>query len=496
MIHELTANELTEAVHSKTLSVSEIVTAHLERIEAVNPAVNAICTINPEAPAAAAASDRRIAAGETVRALEGVPFVVKDVIETRDVRTTFGSLIMADFVPSEDAVVVERLKSAGAILLGKANTPEFAADITTTNAIFGITRNPWNLNASSGGSSGGTGAAVAAGMAPLGVGTDLGGSIRTPAAFNGIVGLRPAPGRVPQYPQEFGWDTLVPHVTGPMCRTVDEVGQMLAVMAGPDDRDPSTLPAPEHDYVRAASGQQSLNGRRIAFAGDLGGRVPTDPEVLASAEQAGRRFEALGCVVEEACFDLSDLTEIIAGTRAFAMVARQADRLEAHRDVMTANLIRQATGALEYDLRSVTRAERLRTGYWHRLREFMQKYDYIITPTLGVPAFRLDQPMPSEVGGVAVERFSDVLLSTYAFSITGLPVLAVPSGWNQAGLPLSFQIVGHRQREDLVLEAASAYAAAHPECFAIPRVDVNQARPVHADFTVNYSGFVSSATRL
>ena len=496
MIHEKTAGELTQALESKTLSVVEIVTAHLKRTEAVNPAVNAVCTVNPQAMAAATDADRRLASGGTVRALEGVPFVVKDVIETKDLRTTFGSLIMDDFVPSEDAVVVERLKAAGAILLGKANTPEYAADITTTNRIFGITRNPWDLNTSAGGSSGGTGAAVAAGMAPLGVGTDLGGSIRTPAAFNGIVGLRPAPGRVPQYPQEFGWDTLVPHVTGPMCRTVDDTARMLAVMAGPDDRDPSTLPAPAHDYVRAASGEVSLVGRRIAFAPDLGGRVPTDPEVRAAAEQVAVGFEHLGCVVEEACFDLSDLTEIIAGTRAFAMVARQADRLEAHRDVMTANLIRQAAGALDYDLRSVTRAERLRTLYWHRLRTFMENYDYIITPTLGVPAFRIDQPMPSEVGGVAVERFADVLLSTYAFSVTGLPVMALPCGWNQAGLPLSFQIVGHRLREDLVLEAASAYAAAHPDCFTSPVVDVNQARPVHGDFTVDYSGFVSSATRL
>ena len=387
MIHEQTSSCLTEAVQNKTLSVTEIVRAHLQRIESLNPAVNAICTVNPEALAAAGEADRRIAAGEPVRGLEGVPFVVKDVIETKGLRTTFGSLIMQDFVPSEDAVVVERLKSAGAILMGKANTPEYAADITTTNSIFGITRNPWDLNVTAGGSSGGTGAAVAAGMATLGVGTDLGGSIRTPAAFNGIAGLRPAPGRVPQYPQDFAWDTLVPHVTGPMCRTIADVGRMLAVIAGPDDRDPGTLPTPEHDYLLAASGERSLAGTRIAFARDLDGRVPTDPEVMAAVEQAVGRFESLGCVVEEDCFDLSDLTEIIAGTRAYAMVARQADRLEAHRDVMTANLIRQVTGALDCDVRGVARAERLRTCYWHRLRNFMHRYDYIITPTWGCLPF-------------------------------------------------------------------------------------------------------------
>jgi amidase len=178
------------------------------------------------------------------------------------------------------------------------------------------------------------------------------------------------------------------------------------------------------------------------------------------------------------------------------MIARHAKRLEAHQPVMTANLIRQVTGALGYNVRDIAEAERLRTRYWHRLREFMQNYDYIMTPTLGVPAFRLDQPMPSEVNGIPVERFADVLLSTYAFSITGLPVIALPCGWNQSGLPMSLQIVGHRHREDSVLEAACAYEAAHPEHFASPVVDLARAKPVHGDFTVEYSGFVSSATRL
>ena len=496
MIHQQSCDELTQLVRSKTLSVTEIATAHLERIEQLNPALNAICTLDPTAIEQAREADRRMARGEAVRELEGVTFVVKDVIETKGVRTTFGSRIMEDFVPSEDAVVVERLKSAGAIHLGKANTPEYAADITTTNAIFGVTRNPWDLNTSAGGSSGGNGAAIAAGMATISVGTDFGGSIRTPAAFNGIVGLRPAPGRVPIYPQEFGFGLLTPHVAGPMCRTVADVGAMLAVIAGPDERDPSTLPAPQHDYRRAAAGEQSIKGRRIAFAGDLNGTVPTDPEVMAWARRAAFSFESLGCVVEEACFDLADLTQIIAGTRAFSMLARHADRLESHRGVMTANLIRQVTGALACTVRDVTQAERLRSRYWHRLREFMERYDYIITPTLGVPAFRMDRPMPTQVGAVEVERFADVLLSTYAFSITGLPVMALPCGWNSEGLPVSIQIIGHRHREDSVLEAGAAYETLHPENFAMPAVDVTSARPVHGDFTVEYSGFVSSATRL
>jgi amidase len=462
------ARELAADIGRRTLGAPDVVRAFLERIERLNPALNAICTRHDGALADAEACDRRLRAGEPPRRLEGVPFVVKDILPTRGLRTTYGSLILEHHVPDTDALSVERLRAAGAILVGKTNTPEFAHDVNTTNRVFGTTRNPWNLRVTAGGSSGGTGAAVAAGMAPIGLGTDLGGSIRIPSAFCGTVGLRPVPGRVPVYPAEFGWDTLVPHVQGPMTRTVDDCGLMLAVLAGPDDRDPSSLPAELHDYVRAARYAGRLDGRRIAFTPDLNGLVRVDPEVARLTAMAARSFEQLGAVVEEACFDTADVRDIIAGTRGFGMIARYAERLEAHRDLMTVQLVNQVTEALRLDVRTITRAERLRTAYWHRVRAFFERFDYVLTPTVATPPFRLDRPLPTEIGGVPVERFYDVFLTTYAFSITGLPAMSVPCGFTASGLPVGLQIVGRRLREDRVLEAASAYELACPQHWQAP----------------------------
>jgi amidase len=473
------AAEIAADVAARRLSAVEVTRAFLARVEQLNPAVNAICTLNPRALEDAAASDQRLAAGERARPLEGVPFVAKDILTTAGLRTTFGSMIHEHLVPDEDALSVARLRAAGGILLGKTNTPEFAHDVNTTNKLFGTTRNPWNLRTTAGGSSGGTGAAIAADLAPIGLGTDLGGSIRIPAAFCGISGIRPVPGRVPVYPAEFGWDTLVEHVHGPMARGVADLGLVLAALAGPDDRDPSSLPAPTHDYAEAARGERALAGRRLAWTRDLGGLVPVDPEVARLTREAARVFEGLGGVVEEDCFDTADLRDIIAGTRGFGMVARYADRLEKFKDRMTDQLINQVTDALRLDVRTVTRAERLRTAYWQRARAFLERYDYILTPTIGVPAFHIDRPLPSEIGGVPVARFYDAFLTTYAFSVTGLPVASVPCGLTAAGLPVGLQIVGRRLREDLVLEAAGAYALAAPQHFARPpRIDVEAARDI------------------
>lgn len=477
-ILDLTAGAIAGTVAGRDLGALQVVDAFLGRIEEVNPVINAVCTLNPEARSAAEAADRRLAAGEPARPLEGVPFLVKDILPTKGLRTTFGSLICEHDVPTEDALSVERLTAAGGILLGKTNTPEFAHDVNTTNRIFGTTRNPTDVNVTAGGSSGGSGAAVAAGMAPIALGTDLGGSIRVPCSYNGITGIRPSPGRVPVYPTEFGWDTLVEHVQGPMTRHAADIGLAMSVLAGPDDRDPSSLPAEGLDYVAAASGSRPLAGRRVAYAGDLGGLIPLDSEVADLTRQAAQKFEELGCTVEEACFDVSGIRDIVTGTRGFGMVGRYADRLDAHRDVMTLQLVNQVSEALKLDLRTVTKAERLRTDYWHRVRVFLESYDYIIAPSVGAPPFRLDQPLPTEVGGVAVERYYDVFLATYAFSVTALPIMAVPCGSTAAGLPVGMQIVGRRLRDDLVLEAAAAYEAACPEHFVRPEIDLAAARPV------------------
>ena len=479
-ITSLTSVEITQSVKSRQISARETAEAFLLRIDELNPTVNAICTLNPAALEVAANSDRRLAAGELARPLEGVPFLVKDNLETKGLRTTFGSRLLENNVPTEDAIVVERMRAAGAVLLGKTNTPEFAHDVNTSNFLFGTTRNPWNLMVTAGGSSGGSGAAVAAAFAPLALGTDLGGSVRIPASFNNLVGIRPAPGRVPFYPTDYAWDTLVPHLVGPLATTVADAALLLSVIAGPDDRDPTSLPEQKMDLVAAASSRTSIKGRRIALCLDLGGIVPLDSEVAQLSRAAAARFEALGCPVEEVAFDASDLVEIVSGTRSFGMVARYAERYDRHKDLMTQQLRNQVEAALQMDVRSIVRAERLRTGYWRRITDLMSKYDYVITPACGAPPFRLDEPLPEAVGGKKVARFYDVFLTTYGFSVTGLPIVSLPSGTTGAGLPVGIQLVARRQREDLAIEAAAAYATHSPDLFRRPNVDKDQARPIPA----------------
>lgn len=479
-ITNLTAVEIASAVAERRLSAAEVAKAFLARIDALNPTINAICTPNPVAVDIAAAIDHRLARGDAPRPLEGVPFLVKDNLETAGLRTTFGSRLMEANVPAENAICAERLAAAGGVLLGKTNTPEFAHDVNTSNQLFGTTRNPWNPMVTAGGSSGGSGAAVAARFAPLAVGTDLGGSIRIPASFNNLVGVRPAPGRVPFYPADYAWDTLVQHVAGPITSTVADAALMLSVMSGPDDRDPTSLPPASFDLNAAARPRATLAGRRIALTIDFGGLVPVDPEVASLTRRAAAAFENLGAHVEEIAFDASDLTEIIAGTRGFGMIARYAERYDRHKDLMTQQLRNQVEAALSIDVRSVVRSERLRTGYWRRISRIMSEFDYILAPACGAPPFRLDVPLRDEVGGRPVKRFYDVFLAAYAFSVTGLPVIALPAGLTSSGLPVGVQLVARRLREDSAVEAGAAYSQAAPQLFVRPEVDLRKALPIPA----------------
>lgn len=463
-IYDKTATELLVHLARKDLSSAELVGACLDRIASINPRINAVCTINPDAVADARASDQRRRAGEAVRPLEGVPFVAKDNLDTAGLRTTYGSKLFADNVPTEDSVCVERMKRAGAVLVAKVNTPEFAHDINTSNPVFGTTRNPHDLRRSVGGSSGGTAAAIASGMVPIGLGTDLGGSIRIPAAMCGIFGHRPTPGRVPVYPADFGWDTLVEHVHGPMARSVADLGLMLNVLAGPDDRDPSSLPAQAIDYAAAGRvASERLKQRKLVYLHDFGGLLPLEPEVGALTRAAAFSFEALGCRVEEKLFDASDLATIVAGTRAFGMIARYAARVESSRQLLTQHLLNQVDDALKLDVRAITDAERLRTRYWHRVRALLEHYDYIVAPSIGAPAYLLDQPLPTTIAGAPVANYRNAYRYTYAFSIVGLPVTAVPCGMTREGLPIGLQIVARRLADHSALEAAAAYAQAYPQ---------------------------------
>jgi amidase len=461
---EWSATEIVDQVKARRVSVTEVVKASVERIEATNPTVNAIVTFIPdEALAAAALADGRLQAGEAVRPLEGVPFTVKDVIPTKGVRSTYGSLIFANLVPDEDAISVERFKANGAILVGKSNTPEFAHDpfCNTQNAIFGTTRNPWDVNRTAGGSSGGAAAGIAAGMTPVGLGTDWGGSARGPSSFCGTIGMRPSPGRVPVYPHEtrsgFAWDFPVEHAHAPMTRVVADIGLALNALAGPDDRAPASLPREAHDYADAASGRANLKGRRVAYSRDFNGVLPVDKQVADLTERAALRFQDLGCTVEEASPDFSELIATVAATRAVGLVLRYADYLREHREKISAPLIRQIEAALSSDLLTTARGEKMRTKLWHQVRHFWADYDYLLSPTWGVAAFRIDVPFDSMINGVKLPSFFDCIQFTYAMSLLGLPAVTVPCGRNSEGMPVGLQIAGHRLGEVSIFEAAAAY---------------------------------------
>jgi amidase len=454
-----------------------------------NPSTNALCTLAvEEARAAAAAADHRLRGGHSVRALEGVPFTVKDVIPARGVRTTYGSPIFRDLITNEDAIAVERLRRAGAIFVGKSNTPEFAHGpyCNTTNAIFGTTRNPWDVNRTAGASSGGAAAAIASGMAPLGLGTDWGGSARGPAAFCGVVGMRPSPGRVPVYPHETGsnyaWDFPIEHVHAPMARTVRDVGLMLNVLAGPDERAPSSLPLEGHNYTNAAFGTTSLRGSRLAYTTDFNGLVPVDPEVAQATRNAVEVFQSLGCEVTLASPDFRTLKSVLSTARGFGLVLRYSEYYAKYRSSMSDGLAELVGQALNMSVSTVAEGERLRTALWHEVRGFMSEFDYLVTPTWGVCAFRIDVPFTSEIGGIHVHNFFDWILFTAAISALGLPAISVPCGLGSTGLPIGFQIAGHRLCDHRVLEAAAAYEARRGPFGWPPPVEAQVVRPMHPQF--------------
>ncbi|MBI2555415.1 MAG: amidase, partial [Candidatus Rokubacteria bacterium] len=378
-----------------------------------------------------------------------------------------GSKIYEHHVPDEDALVVQRLKAAGAIVVGKTNTPEFGAGGNTFNAVFGATRNPWNPALTCGGSSGGAAVALATGMGALAQGSDLGGSLRTPAAFCGVVGFRATPGLVPVYPRDLAWDSL--SVTGPMARTVADTALMLSVMAGPDDRAPLSYDVDTREFLRAVKAP-SGKGWRVAWTPDLNGLIPVDKEVARVAEGATRVFRSLGAKVEGACPDFSGVNEIVLATRGVSMVALHADKLPRWRDQMQPGLVWNIEQGLRLTPEEIARGEKLRTALWHRVRAFMETYDLLILPTVAIPPFPVEQPYPTEINGKPLDNYTQWFFLTYGITLTGLPAISIPSGFTRDGLPVGLQIVGRRRQEAAVLRAAAAFEAAAPWADKLPPV--------------------------
>ncbi|MFE0025426.1 amidase [Amycolatopsis sp. NPDC059021] len=449
----LTARELADRLRTREVSAREVTQAHLDRIEQVNPQVNAVVTRTAEsALSAAAAADERLAAGEDVGPLHGIPMAHKDSHETAGIRTTYGSPLLADYVPERDELLVERLRAAGVITIGKTNVPEFAAGSHTFNPVFGLTRNPYDPTRSAGGSSGGAAAALACGMHPLADGSDMGGSLRNPASFCNVVGFRPSPGRVPDWPRAMGWTTMA--VKGPMARTVADAALLLSVMAGPDPRDPTSLETPGSVFAQPL--EADPRGLRVAWSPDLGGSLPVDPAVAAVVERAARTFEDLGCHVERDCVDFTGADEVFRTLRAWSFAQTHAE----HRDRLKATLAQNVGEGLRLSGVDIARAEVLHTALFHRTREFFERYDVLLLPVSQVPPFDAELEYPASVDGVPMEDYLGWMSSAYFVSATGSPALSVPAGFTPDGLPVGVQLVGAHRAELSVLRAGHAFEQA------------------------------------
>jgi amidase len=446
----LTAAETARRVAARELSPVEVIEATLERVNTLNPRLNAIVTLNEHALEDARALERRLAAGESVGPLAGVPVGIKDVTQVAGLRTTFGSPLYRDHIPSEDALVVQRLRAAGAIILGKTNTPEFAAGGNTWNDVFGRTRNPWNPARSAGGSTGGGAAALATGMIALAEGTDLGGSLRIPASFCGVVGLRPSPGLVPTYPTDFVWDTL--QVTGPMARTAEDVALMLQTIAGPSPLVPLRQPIRGRDFVAAVRSGLRQN-LRLAYCPDITG-IGIEPGIEAVCRSAAAGLERCGARVDIVELDLSAGRQAFLALRGLWFVSWMQERLDRIEE-FGVNVRNNTKAGLAGSLRDLGAAETVRGRIWHRLREVFERYDYLLTPTMAVPPFPVEQNYPDSVAGQPMETYIDWLAPTFVLSLTGLPVASVPCGL-AAGMPVGMQIVGPPEGEEAVLALVGA----------------------------------------
>ena len=465
-ICRMDAVTLASLIRSKKLSAVEVTDAVLARMDKLEPILHAYCTPTPDiARQAAKQIEKRIMAGEDVGPLAGVPWGCKDLICTAGIKTASGSLAYADFVPDEDDVVVERMRNAGAVILGKTNVPEFGYSGVGHNPVFATTRNPWNTNLTPGGSSAGSGAAVASGMGPFSIGSDGGGSVRIPSSFSGLYGLKASMGRVPlypgvkdeRYPGVSSWEALE-HI-GPMSRTVADSALMLSVIAGPDDRDNRSLPL-QAGFDWMASLKGDLKGLRVAYSSDWG-YAAVDKRVRDIVGKAVKVFERdLGCIVEEASPGWDNPYQAF-----WALLAGESD-LKGMRE-MERKLGDKMTPHLRDFLKTEWTAEQLtdamvaRKAVNNRMWRFMRNYDLLLTPTLAVPPFEVGIQGPTMIDGREVEPF-EWLHFTYPLNFTGQPAASIPAGWTEDGLPIGLQIIGRHLGDALVLRASACFEAAQP----------------------------------
>jgi len=462
----LSAIEMAGLIRRKKLSAREVMTAHLNQIERVNPRVNAIVTlVLDQAAENARKADDAQARGGTLGPLHGLPVAHKDLIETAGIRTTFGSPIYKDNVPTVDAILVERIKRAGAITVGKTNTPEFGAGSQTFNTVFGATKNPYDLTKTCGGSSGGAAVSLACGMVPLADGTDHAASLRNPAAFCSVIGFRTAPGRVPQVANGNLWSTL--SVAGPMGRTVADVALLLSVMAGPDPRSPISISEPGSKF--AGRLDRNFKGVRVAWFRNLGG-VPFDRRILEAVHAQRKTFESLGCVVVEAEPDFSGADEAYNTLRAWGYAANYSELVRTHRDQVKDTIQWEVERGSKLTVADLARAEMLHGQAWNRMRVFMEKYEYFILPSTQVPPFSLDQPYITDIEGVKMNSYIEWMKCCYLITLVESPSISMPCGYTPEGLPVGLQIVGRHRDELGVLQLAQAFEQATRSTWRRPTV--------------------------
>jgi amidase len=447
----LSAREQARLVRTRQISSRELVQAHLERIEAVDPLLNAVVTRIPEAALADAdAADRALAGGAEPGPLHGLPIAVKDLEDVAGVRTTYGSPLFADHVPEADSPLVERLRRAGAIVVGKTNTPEFGAGSQTFNPVFGPTRNPHDLTRTAGGSSGGAGAAVAAGLVPFADGSDLGGSVRNPAAFCGLVGLRPTPGRIPD-PLGWPWDPRA--VYGPIARDAADAALLLQAMAGPDPRVPISLPEPPEAF--AVPLRTDVRGWRIAWSDRLGD-LPVEPAVTAALAAQREALEALGCEVVDAEPDLRGADEAFEVLRALGYMDSLAAEAAEHPELLKATVRGEVRDGLALTGPQIARALNLQAEAMHAMRELLERHDALALPSAQVVPFGVEVEWPTEVAGTPMRSYIEWMRACSRITMTAHPAISVPGAQTPAGLPVGLQLVGRRGDELALLGLAAA----------------------------------------
>jgi amidase len=451
------ARALAAQIRARKVSAREVMAAHLAQINRLNPTLNAIvATLNDEQCLALAdESDRRAATGDEVGPLHGLPIAFKDLEAAVGFPFTRGSPIFADEMPLEDTLLVERLRRAGAIPIGKTNVPEFGMGSHTYNKVYGTTLNPWDRTKSAGGSSGGAAAAVATGMLPCADGSDLGGSLRNPGSFNNVVGFRPTFGLVPVAPAPLPFVGF--GVKGPIARSVEDAAFLLSAIAGSDARDPASYPSDPAVFARPLG--RDFRNVRVAWCPDLGG-LPLDPRVRGVIERQRRTFEDLGCIVEPACPDLSGADRIFLDIRVWMSSYNLGPLVEAHRDRLKPEAVWEIEAGLRQSGRDVAAAIAQHGDLLQRVRQFQRDYEFIVCTVNQVPPFDASIAWPAEIDDVRMEHYIAWMKSTYWISTTQCPALSVPAGFTDEGLPVGIQIVGRRRDDVGVLQLGHAFEQA------------------------------------